>query len=556
MKRLLLLLSCASLISIGYAQTQDNNRFGYIHDAEANSKIKVINTSLGERANTLPSFVDNTLNKYFPATISQIGGSCAQASGVGYVYTYELNRLLDRDAKVLKNNCSYMQMWNYLNQGKGKGSFTPNGWELIQDNGVVLSSDFKPENSTPGATTMWPTGYDKYYRGMHNRVESDAKFSPYPDGPHGEYVDVIPAMKQYLFDHNEGAKTGGLIIFTAYADPLDCDKNYHGPSNTKYESLIKFFPQTGGHAMTFAGYDDKVECDINGNGSIEEDEKGAFIAMNTWGERWGSKGRFYVPYKLIKLKTGKEGGTGTGSKDCFVVTPKVVEPKITFRVALSHTSRNDLHFKIGVAKIAGALVAEKSIDVKVMYHAGGDHNLRGIYGAEYNTIEVGIDASKLAEYVGKSENATYFLEVVGKTFGNDGLGEIIDCSLLDYRKDKNNPIEHMSAISNPKIFNNMISKAVMQSGTIKVKEGRTIAMDFLYSVYNKKAILSFCAIKDMDIKADLVDSRGDVVRNVFSGKISPVASSTKIDFKDLAKGKYAIKIVAPNQLIYKPFNIK
>ena len=46
----------------------------------------------------LPEGVDNSTLKYFPPVFSQLGNSCSQASGVRYVYTYELNRLLDRAA--------------------------------------------------------------------------------------------------------------------------------------------------------------------------------------------------------------------------------------------------------------------------------------------------------------------------------------------------------------------------------------------------------------------------------------------------------------------------
>ena len=39
---------------------------------------------------TLPLSVDNSLLPYFPPLINQVGGSCAQASYIGYMYTYEM----------------------------------------------------------------------------------------------------------------------------------------------------------------------------------------------------------------------------------------------------------------------------------------------------------------------------------------------------------------------------------------------------------------------------------------------------------------------------------
>merc|ERR1712012_343128 len=40
----------------------------------------------------------------------------------------------------------------------------------------------------------------------------------------------------------------------------------------------------GGHAVQACGYDDAQEC---------------FIVRNSWGEEWGDKGHFYMPYKFI-----------------------------------------------------------------------------------------------------------------------------------------------------------------------------------------------------------------------------------------------------------------
>ena len=47
---------------------------------------------------SLPPAVDNSALAAFPPIINQKGGSCAQASGIGYMFTYEVNRLLKRNA--------------------------------------------------------------------------------------------------------------------------------------------------------------------------------------------------------------------------------------------------------------------------------------------------------------------------------------------------------------------------------------------------------------------------------------------------------------------------
>ena len=48
----------------------------------------------------LPSHLDNSLSDYFPSIVSQYGGSCAQAAGIHYLFTFEMNRTLDRKVEV------------------------------------------------------------------------------------------------------------------------------------------------------------------------------------------------------------------------------------------------------------------------------------------------------------------------------------------------------------------------------------------------------------------------------------------------------------------------
>ena len=68
----------------------------------------------------LPQYIDNSLSDYFPDIVSQYGGSCAQAAGIHYLFTYEMNRTLDRKVKSNKkeNTFSYRWIWNLLNGGK------------------------------------------------------------------------------------------------------------------------------------------------------------------------------------------------------------------------------------------------------------------------------------------------------------------------------------------------------------------------------------------------------------------------------------------------------
>jgi C1A family cysteine protease len=50
----------------------------------------------------------------------------------------------------------------------------------------------------------------------------------------------------------------------------------------------KFEPKMGGHAVMAVGYDD---------------EQQHLIVRNSWGDTWGDKGYFYMPYKFAADKS-------------------------------------------------------------------------------------------------------------------------------------------------------------------------------------------------------------------------------------------------------------
>ena len=54
----------------------------------------------------------------------------------------------------------------------------------------------------------------------------------------------------------------------------------------------------GGHAVLIIGYDDTKERTIHGR-----HYKGFLECQNSWGEDWGDKGFFWIPYEYITYRT-------------------------------------------------------------------------------------------------------------------------------------------------------------------------------------------------------------------------------------------------------------
>ena len=246
----------------------------------------------------LPEGVDNSTLKYFPPVFSQLGNSCSQASGVRYVYTYELNRLLDRAADSPEHIFNYHFTWNYLNEGNDQGSHPELGYNMMKVAGAVTLSDMNDESAATSSTT-WMTGYDKYLRAMNYRVKSYSKFTL-------KTREGIDRLRQYLYNRGEEGEPGGVVTFSCKSSDWK-EVTYKGTSVTGLTHMITRPGTDGAHALTIAGYDDTVAYDLNGDGEITEDERGAFIVVNSWGTWWGSEGKCYYPYKYFLLPAA-EGG--------------------------------------------------------------------------------------------------------------------------------------------------------------------------------------------------------------------------------------------------------
>ena len=134
---------------------------------------------------TPPSSVDNSLLKYFPTVIDQIGGSCAQASYIGYMFTYEMNRILDRDGSTPDHQFSYLYTWNFINGGNDEGSIGEDGLTIGFEGGIATEADFPSQYTS--SQFKWTSGYDTYLRAIHHRVKKIKHF----DVLDREGVDVI-----------------------------------------------------------------------------------------------------------------------------------------------------------------------------------------------------------------------------------------------------------------------------------------------------------------------------------------------------------------------------
>ena len=364
-------------------------------------------------SNGLPPAVDNSTLKYFPPVLDQLGGSCAQAAGIGYMFTYEVNRLLDRDASASPaNRLSYQFAWNLLNGGEDQGGFVDQGLQLARTYGMMTEEDYGKH-----FLFKWVSGYEKYLRAMHYRADKIYT-----------YEDSVPLMKRYLYDKGDGSSTGGILTFSGQATGWTFDSHYDAPSLTGYHSLLTSLATYGSYAMTIVGYDDTVSyTDAEGRR-----HDGAFIVVNSWGNYWQDNGHFYLPYdffrdpevKNIQLSDNVEG-----------VSVKTYEPQIVLKIKLDYSSRDDLRYALATTDDFSRTAPREQHALNIFSNQGGDLPMTGpTFGS---VLEFALDMTPYA----KDTDQKYFLNIMRTLGGKQkGSGQLLALSAIDYRSGQ--PVEY------------------------------------------------------------------------------------------------------------------
>ncbi|MBQ5663095.1 MAG: DUF5013 domain-containing protein [Bacteroidaceae bacterium] len=388
----------------------------------------------------LPPYVYNGESQYFPPIFNQDGGSCGSAQNIAYMFTHEMACYRDLDASLPENQYPSHFTWLLTNQSRGpvdmaKATGIPT---VTTYGGRTYSKLFGPQTHDD-PDYGWMQGYDKWYSAMWNRNSHDISFAP-TNTPEGRRE-----LKEWLYNHSgdETMHCGGVAgIGVAMGGPTDAIPNTEAnkAAGVNGKRYVKAWGETINHAVTICGYDDRIEFDLDGDGKIgevEEDEVGAWIIANSWGDGWENKGFIYCPYKYC-YAVGKD--TYPWAPGAHIIR-KDYRPLRTIKLLMDYSHRSELLLCAGVSENLNATTPDISITLAHFFNGGHTNGNkpapeapmlgRWVDGLHYEPMEFGYDLTDLTSSVDRTKPLKYFFIV--KTPSNTiGSGHIYKASIINY----------------------------------------------------------------------------------------------------------------------------
>ena len=230
----------------------------------------------------LPKAVDLSATKYFPPIGDQGDiGSCDWFAAVYYQMTYTYNRAQDR-ACAATNTFSPKFGYTILNNA-GPFPFNirlPDVYQFIERHGSATIAQV-PYDMAEGSNYLpWCTDGDIWQAAIPHRIAGSDYFEYRPGSTSPQSIGDFAA---YVHEIKRLLSTGEVLVFQSTPAPslttvgtIANDPATPDDDARVGESIVIAGVDGPHHTMAMVGYDDHVWVDINRDGLVQANEKGAF----------------------------------------------------------------------------------------------------------------------------------------------------------------------------------------------------------------------------------------------------------------------------------------
>jgi C1A family cysteine protease len=327
---------------------------GSVGESSTVSTADITNNNDSVPSADIPPYIDNSTLKYFPPIKSQGSlNSCGVFNGTYYAMTYMYAFANDLDAKNGGDGYRLSPKWTYnmVNSGENVGTWYYQAYEIGQKNGCATWQEFPYTGSTsnPVYYREWSTDKNVWRNAINKKIDQYGYVS-------NTHLDSgIEQVKQMLLN-------GCILNFPTYINSWQWKTISNDPSTTADDAFAGkncayWVNGTNGyHAMTVVGYNDNIWIDINGNGTVDSGENGAFRIANSWGTGWGEGGFAWMAYDALKNPSAVFGAPSSGrvygwspSRAHWVTAKTGYNPSLVAEISLLHSERDQLRLTLGVS---------------------------------------------------------------------------------------------------------------------------------------------------------------------------------------------------------------
>ncbi len=401
----------------------------------------------GDKAPELPPVLDNSTLAFFRPIFEQNGPTCGQASSIGYAFTYEINRLRGISSNSISTRYPPHFSYNLISgEGITYGASYFHSFDVLKSIGTPNTQTFGGFYGPYGMNeeylgNYWMDGYDKYYQAMKNRLDGVYSIDV-------STIEGIRTLKYWLLDHLDGSRYGGVANFytqgLGYRTVLP-----EGTPEAGKDIVIHWWNSVPYHALTIVGYNDSIRFDYNGDGLYTNDidingdnkvdlrdwEIGGFKFADSWNINNSERGFYYMTYASCAdsiLYDGEYRGGIWNSIVNIQYVKEYAEPKLTAKITIKHTQRGKLRVRMGFSTNLSSTYPDFVMMFPIMNYLGGNHYMQGGKYEYDKTIEFGLDITPLMDMIPSGAEARFFLLVDEDDPEDEGEGEIVGFSLMDY----------------------------------------------------------------------------------------------------------------------------